>query len=296
MDWSRFEDGLSQTSILTIGIGVFAALCVAAALGTAIRLKREKQKGQSTRFDAQEGYIVSAVLGLLALLIGFTFSIAVDRFDTRRRLVLEEANAIGTTYLRAQLLKEPYRARMSDLLIRYTDNRIILARAKPGEGASLLAINDALITDVWVTTIAAFDSIKEFDFSSTYLESVNNVIELDASRKVARRARIPFEVYVVLFANLVMSAAVLGYVLRGPKGRLSAGFLILLFALALVLIVDVDRPTLGGIVEDQLPMVEMRKSIGTRLPAALDRLRAADYGPSPASGPVSRKWKRRASD
>src|SRR5580765_2907353 len=165
MSWSGVEVWLRSTNILTIGLLVFVAMCVAAVLGVAIRLKRDKQMNRAGEFDTQEGYVVSTVLGLLALLLAFTFSLAVDRFDARRALVLEDAKAIGTTYLRAQLLTEPYRARMSDLLIRYTDNRIALASAKPGEGASLLANNDALITDIWVATIAAFDSIKDYDFS-----------------------------------------------------------------------------------------------------------------------------------
>ena len=296
MNWSGFEDWLRATNVLTIGLVVFASMCLAGALGTAIRVKRDKRKGEAGEFDTQEGYVVSAVLGLLALLLGFTFSLAVDRFDSRRLLVLDEAKAIATTYLRAQLLTEPHRARMSDLLIRYSDNRIALAKAKPHEDSSSLANNEALITDIWVATIAAFDSIKDYDFSSAFLDSVNNVIELDAARKAARRSRIPSEVFVVLFVNLVIGASVLGYVLRRPRGRISAAFLLFLFTLALMLIVDIDRPTLGGIVEDQTPMEEMRRSIGVRAPATLDRLRSANYGPSQTTEPPPRKLKKRASN
>jgi hypothetical protein len=100
----------------------------------------------------------------------------------------------------------------------------------------------------------------------------------------------------VLFVNLVMGASVLGYVLRGQRGRLSAGFLLFLFTLALILIVDIDKPTIGGINEDQTPMEEMRKSMAARLPATLDRLRAANEGPSDTTQPSPRKLKRRASD
>jgi len=274
VDWSAFEGWLSGASILTVAIVVFGAMCLAVALGTALRLKRERRKEPAGEFESQDGYIVSAVLGLLALLVGFTFSLAVERFEARRLLVLEEANAIGTTYLRAQLLNEPHRARMSDLLTRYTDNRIALAKAKPGQNAALLTTNDALITDIWAATIAAFDSIKGLDFSSTYLDSVNNVIDLDASRKAARRARVPGEVFLVLFVYLATSAGVLGYVLKGSRGRISAAFLLLLFTLVLILIIDIDRPTAGGINEGQLPMEELRKSLAVRTPAVFDRPRS----------------------
>src|SRR5262249_40310966 len=146
-----------------IGATLLLAMCVTAGLGIMLQVRigrgqAEADKGSS---DGQEGYIVSAVLGLLALLLGFTFSLSVDRFDTRRHLVLEEANAIGTVYLRAQLLPEPHRSRTSNLLIRYTDNRIALAETAPGQVQDrLLANSDALLTDLWSATAAAYDELK----------------------------------------------------------------------------------------------------------------------------------------
>ena len=79
---------------------------------------QHRRRGRmKTRDSGSEGYVVSATLGLLALLLGFTFSLAIQRFETRRELVLADANAIGTAYLRVQLLDEPHRSRLSGLLI-----------------------------------------------------------------------------------------------------------------------------------------------------------------------------------
>ncbi|CAN7169130.1 hypothetical protein LJR219_000236 [Phenylobacterium sp. LjRoot219] len=276
MDWRHLDSWLNRTDLPVLAAILFGAMCAAAAIGLLLQRSRRNaavQDGES----GQEGYIVSAVLGLLALLLGFTFSLAVDRFDARRLLVLEEANAIGTAYLRSQLLAEPHRARMSDLLVRYTDNRIALAKARPASTAQqqLLAVNDALITDIWAGTSAAFDSIKGLDFSSAYLDSVNLVIDLDASRRTARAARVPTEVFVVLFVYLVTTAGVLGYVLKGMRGRLAAGFLLALLTLSLILIMDINRPAVGGISESQRAMEELRKSLATQSPAVFDRWRAA---------------------
>ncbi len=108
------------------------------------------------------------MLGLLALLTGFTFSLAIDRFDARRQNVLIEANAIGTTYLRTQLLEEPHRTRISNLLKEYVDMR---AGAGPGprkERASCSSATTSCITDLWTATVAAFPSIRGYDFSSSY--------------------------------------------------------------------------------------------------------------------------------
>lgn len=271
------ETWLSQTNLLLLAALLFGAMCAAAALGVLLHRHRQAAPPGAAK-DAeggQEGYIVSAVLGLLALLLGFTFSLAVDRFDTRRMLVLEEANAIGTTYLRAQLLTEPHRARMTDLLIRYTDARLALAKASPGSAAQqeLLRTNDALLTDIWAATSASFDSIKGLDFSSTYLDSVNALIDLDASRKTARQARVPTEVFAVLFVYLITTAGVLGYVLKGTRGRAAAAFLLALLTLSLFLIIDINRPVAGGVVESQRPMEQLRRSLAAQPPAVFDKWR-----------------------
>ncbi|MGH6965035.1 MAG: hypothetical protein ACREE0_11170 [Phenylobacterium sp.] len=270
MNWTWLETWLADAPMLWVGGVLFAIMAVAAAIGSL--LGERKGDGDASENDGQEGYVVSAVLGLLALLMGFTFSLAVDRFETRRVLVLREANAIGTTYLRAQLLPEPHRARVSGLLVQYIDNRLALAKAVRGpEGSRLLARNDAIVTDLWTATAAAFPSIKHLDFSSVFLETMNNLIDLDAARKAARNAHVPTEVFAVLFAYLAMTAGVLGYVMKGARGRLSAAFLLCLLTLSLLLIVDIDRPLGGGIVEGQGPMERLRKTIAAQPPEVFDR-------------------------
>jgi hypothetical protein len=274
-----FDAWLDQTNLLVIGASLFAAMCAAAMVASLLQhygLEALRQPTGPDKESGQEGYIVSAVLGLLALLLGFTFSLAVDRFETRRHLVLEEANAIGTAYLRAQLLPEPHRTRMSHLLVAYTDNRLALARAAVGSATQLqlLRTNDGLITDIWAATSASFDSIKQLPFSGAYLGSINALIDLDASRKTARVARVPGEVFAILFTYLITTAAVLGYVLRGARGRLAAAFLLGLLTLSLMLIIDIDRPTRGGIIESQQPMEALQRSLAAQPPAVFDKWRS----------------------
>ena len=271
MDWQPFQDFLGRTNLLLLGCLLFAAMAAAATLGTFFRSRRPSSGDTE---GGQDSYVASAVLGLLALLMGFTFSLAVERFDARRLLVLEEANAIGTAYLRAQLLAEPHRSRMTHLLVRYTDNRIALAKAPPGRAAPMLAVNDALLTDIWAATSAAFEDIKGLPFSSTYLESVNALIDLDASRKAARAARVPPEVFAVLILYMAVTAGVLGYVLKGVRGRLSGGFLLALLTLSLILVLDIDRPVGGGIFESQRPMEDLQKSLASQPPAVFDKFKS----------------------
>lgn len=136
--------------------------------------------------------IQGAVLGLLSLLLAFTFAMAVDRYDTRRGLVLKEANAIGTTYLRASLLPDTHQAPVKDLLRHYVDTRltywpVVDDPAKRAEGIRL--IRD-IQTQLWKH---ATESAKEAptDITATFIESLNQTIDTNAERIAAMRAEIP---------------------------------------------------------------------------------------------------------
>jgi hypothetical protein len=208
-------------------------------------------------------------------MLGFTLAMAVERFEARRLLVLDEANAIGTTYLRSQLLEEPHRSRVSQMLIEYTGNRIVLATASRDDVPSLLAKNDQFLTDLWAATSAAFGSIKDLDFSSSYLDTMNNLVELDSARKAARLAHVPTEVLVVLSIYIIVTGGVLGYVLTGTRGQIAGAFLVTLLIFSLGLIIDLERPTVGGIVESQAPMELVLRSMKSQPPEVFDRWRSA---------------------
>lgn len=255
---------ISEHSVVGLAVGLLACALGAAFSGRRLWLRASAESKSSDAAgpsDTQEGYVVSAVLGLLALMLGFTLALAVDRFDTRRSLVLEEANAIATTYYRAQLLTEPHRARMSKLLVEYADIRIALASAGPRETPNLLVQNDRILTDLWTATDAAFQTIVQFDFSTALLESANNVINLDIARKASRLAHVPTAILVLLSVYLVATAGVLGYVLKGPRGQFAGAFLVTLLTFVLVIIIDLERPTAGGIRKSQAPMELVRASL-----------------------------------
>jgi hypothetical protein len=270
---------LLATPIWLIGILLFAGMILAAWLGYTLRQRRERakkpdaeEKKKDDKGDSQEGLIISAVMGLLALLVGFTFSLALDRYDTRRMGVLEEANTIGTTYLRTQMVDAPYRQRLSGMLSQYADNRLAVAKLDAGPKLTeLLARNDQLVTDMWTETVAAWPSLKHYDFSSSYLDTMNAMIDMDATRRAARRAHVPAEVFLLLFIYQFVAAGVIGYVLVGDRGRQAAAFLFLLFGLSLLLVIDLDRPTNGGITVSQQPMLDLQAMIRANPPPTFDR-------------------------
>ncbi|WP_395398085.1 hypothetical protein WBP07_26520 [Novosphingobium sp. BL-8A] len=264
--------------IIPLGIALLLLVTlltwVGMRIGRHLEARRASTPGNDASDDDVNGAIVPAVLGLLALLLGFTFALAVDRFETRRGLVLEEANAIGTAYLQTQVLPPPNRARLSALLIRYTDNRILLAGSpSPTEMRAELALNDATINDIWAAALAGFDSIKHLDMSSTFLSSINSVIDLDTSRKTGRTAHVPDEVFWVLIVYVLVAAVIIGYIIRNRSGFYLACIMNLLVVLSLMLIMDIDRPAAGGIRESQFPMKLLSRSMHSQSPAAFDRWR-----------------------
>lgn len=285
-----FSLWLEDTSILAIGGGLLLLMLLAAFSCNRLRQHHLRLRAKSdhtpTGIDGQEGYITSAVLGLLALLMGFTFALAVDRFETRRELVLTEANAIGTAYLRTQLLPSPHRDRITGILRAYVDHRIAIASAKPAQARAMITENDRQITDLWAATAAVFPAIKGLDFSSAYIESINAVIDSDEARKASRQAKVPSEVFLVLFIYIIITSGSLGYTVSGRRGLVAAGVLQFLILLSLMMTLDIDRPTDGGIVETQGPMLRLQASIAGTPPSAYDRwLTPADAAPAlkPAS-------------
>jgi hypothetical protein len=263
---------LNTLPIWAIGLILLAALIAAARLG---RLLRQHESGRhSEEENRSEGYSVTAILGLLALLTGFTFSLAIQRFEDRRQLVLEHANAIGTAYLRIQLLPEPHRTRMSGLMIAYTDNIIALAHAPPDRNAPLLAKDDTILTSLWAATAASYDSIKQIPLTVPFLGAMNSLIDMDGARRAARQAHVPTVVFAVLLVYLVGTAGVLGYAMKSRGGHFAAAFLLALLTLSQLLILDIDRPTTGSTRESQGPMENLLISLKQQPPAVFERWRA----------------------
>lgn len=277
---SGVGEWLLTAPIWLIGLVIYIGMMIAALIGWSLR--KRYSGGESERSHNEEGYVVSSVMGLLALLVGFTFALAIDRYDTRRSVVLQESNAIGTTYLRTQLLQEPYRTRISKLLTDYTANRVALAREAVGEGQTKrLAASDAMIIQLWQETVAAFPTIQSRPFSGSYLTTVNEMIDMDAARQQSRRSHVPMEVFLLLVVYQIIAAGVLGYVLGGRRGRTTASLLLILFGGSLLLVIDIDRPNAGGIVETQTPMVLLLDMMEKNPAGSFDRLVPTITPPAP---------------
>ena len=266
---------LANLSIVMVGVVTFAVMLAAAAAGRFVRVAQVRRAGagiqESGESVAQEGYLIGAVLGLLGLLLAFTFGMVLNRYEARRALATQEANAIGTSYLRAQLLDEPHRSRLSNLLVVYTENRIQLA--SDAHNARFVAVNDRLLTEIWSAVAAARESAAAHGLSTAILMTYNEVIDLDTERKLAWSLRTPGEVLLLLLLYLMVTAAVVGHSVDGPRGRRSALVLFALIALSITVMADLNRPMSGRARESQQAMRMLLMFLKAQPPAAFDTFR-----------------------
>lgn len=237
-----------------LAIMSFAVMAIAWELGGRLqaRLHRTAHKD-----DAQdEGYILSGILGLLALLIAFTFGLALDRYETRRELVVTEANALGTAWLRTGLVEqpEPLRAALRD----YTKARVDFSLAPHGSRAAAHATANAKQAKLWEEAMRALDNQKASPLAPTLLSPINEAIDTAATRAAALDARLPPSVAIILGLYAAISAGMLGYVVArsGAKQRAASLLLFMMVTLSFVLIEDLDRAREGGIQVSQQPMVD----------------------------------------
>lgn len=207
----------------------------------------------------------SAVLGLMALMIGFTFAMALSRFETRRDSVLSEANAIGTTALRARLLPQPERGEVLNLLREYVAVRLDITK-RPVSQAELTAAIDksnAIQEALWQQVKAV--SAKDTGLVPTglFIQTLNDMIDQQGKRLAALRNRVPNIVILALFAIAAVGTAFTGYGrgLEARRTRLPLYLMALLLSSVLLLILDLDRPTTGFIEVSQQPMIDTAASI-----------------------------------
>jgi hypothetical protein len=205
--------------------------------------------------------MVGSTLGLLAFLLAFTFGMAASRFDTRKLNVLQEANTIGTTYLRADFLPDPYGEESRELLREYTALHAGGASAITSlEGQAMSAALHARLWEIASTVQEQADTVA----TGLYVQTLNEMIDMDATRKAGLRNRIPDSIWLMLCVITIISMAAIGYQ-EGMTGARSWPVTILLtivFTTVILLIADLDRPQTGLIQVSQQPLLDLLSSMG----------------------------------
>jgi hypothetical protein len=218
----------------------------------------------SAKLKEPFGVLQGALLGVVGLLLAFGLTLAVGRYQDRRAAVVAEANAIGTTYLRAQTLAEPVRSKSLGLLRRYTDLTIRLSTEVPGSSAAKRTADaeDVLQRQLWGLAGQSLVAAPVASAPRLYVDTLNSMIDQQTVRISALNNRVPgavlaLEVFgaAVALGLLGMYLAVLG---RGPLPMVLAAALV---TMLLLVTFDLDRPTRGLITVPDTPLTSLRASM-----------------------------------
>jgi len=257
-----------RLSSLELGLIVFGIVLGTTVLGVVIG---HRLRAHADTLREPFGVVQAALLGLVGLILAFGLTMAVGRYDQRRAAVVDDANAIGTTYLRAQTLREPVRTSSIELLERYTDTSIALSETVPGSRASTAAIaeGDRLQRELWSLAGEALAGSPDDSAPRLYVETLNEMIDMQTVRVAALSNRVP---PAVLAIEIIGAAVGLG-LLALYLAILSRGFVTVVLAAGFVSVLllitfDLDRPTRGLVTVPDRPLVALRASM--QLPPAAE--------------------------
>jgi hypothetical protein len=243
--------------------GFFLAILLLVLLSVegGYRLGKYRRSRSEQEQEAPVGAMVGATLGLLAFILAFTFGLAAARYDTRRQVLLDEANAIGTTYLRAGMLPDR-REEIRALLRDYVDTR--LEAVLSGKIAEGIRRSENLQDQLWAHAVAVGATNPTSIVVGLFVQSLNEVIDLHAKRVTAGlRNRIPAAIWVALFAVAVLSLGAMGYHagLAGTSRSLAVLAVAFTFSAVIGLIADLDRPQEGVLKVSQQALMDLRQSM-----------------------------------
>jgi hypothetical protein len=250
---------------------VVTTTVVLGAIELGFRIGQWRTASREFESEAQLSAMTGANLALLAFIMAFCFSQAATHHSTRKHLILEEANAVGTAHLRAGLVNKPEGDQIQQLLEDYMVVRVTVAGAiqrgkyavefNPGK---MIADSLELQAAIWgqIEKLSKYDDVDEMD--AILVEAINAVFDIHEKRVAAgMRNRIPINVWVALLGLLTLSMLGIGHFsgMKGKRNPIASSTLALSFSLVVLLIADLDRPTSGLVVADQSAILELNERL-----------------------------------
>jgi hypothetical protein len=248
-------------------IAVITLLVALLFIATEIGFKR----GLAARAHLEEAArshhstLQTGVMGLLALLLAFTFSMSSTRYDTRKLLLVDEVNAIGTAWLRSRMLPEPDRSTIGGLIRDYAGFRLEYYRSVAGNRSTDAALvkSQELRNQFWSRAAGMAQKDPRSIPIGLFVSSLNDLINVAARRDAARENHVPEPVLFFLFLVCILTMGLLGYGcgLGGHRSFSATAAIGLFIGLVILVILDLDRPRRGFIEISQTPMIELRQSL-----------------------------------
>jgi hypothetical protein len=250
---------------MVFATALFVGMLVLLEVGRRLRQRHRAQSGGDV--GAALGAVGGAVFGLLGLLVAFTFSGAATRFDARRHLIVDEANAIGTAYARLDLLPpEPRRALQRELR-QYVDARLALYRAIPDSVKVRAALAQAatLRQEIWQEAVPAVQEAPNPQLAGQLLPALNAMSDIATSRLAATQIHPHPIIFALLGMVALVSALLAGYAMAesGARSWLHAIAFAAVLAITVYVIVDLEYPRLGlfQVAEFDQLLVDVRASM-----------------------------------
>jgi hypothetical protein len=235
-----------------------------AALAGGFYFAQGRRPKVPVKSDRGVGAISGATLALLAFLLAFVVGFGVNVMQERRNLVISEANAIGTTYLRAGYLDEPYRTESRELLIDYTDQR--LAAYEPGNLAAARARSEDIHVELWTLLEEMVIGGSTAATTGQYISSLNEVIDLHTERvNVGLYIRIPPLILLLIYLIAILALFVVGMQMGYTENRsfLAPIVLVVVLAAVIYLIVDLDRAQEGLLQVSRQALIDLQSQLPT---------------------------------
>jgi hypothetical protein len=246
-----------------LGCGLLALLWLATEVGfrLGVRARAQQQAGDSLNIDLVHG----AILGLLSLLLAFTYSFVADRHKVRQALIVREANAISTVFLRTGLLPETPRRELQALLRQYLDLRILTEEvaAEPSKLAEAIQRSVRLQAALWPTASRYIAGRPPTPLDSLLLQGLNEVIDVHTERLAAAEYRLPGVILWLLCVLALTALALTGFGsgLRGRRSLVSTGALSVLVMAVILVIIALDSPQQSFIRLSQTTLIQLRDSL-----------------------------------
>ena len=243
---------------------LFAAttIVVMIAIEVGYRLGHSAHRRSEDEKESPVSAIAGTTLALLAFILAFTFGIVSDRYDSRKALVRDEANALRTAYDRADFLPEPDRGEATGLLRAYVERRVAAIQSNDlGQVRDMIVDAVRIQRQLWEVAVANARKDMNSDVAALYIESLNEVNNLHALRvAVGLQARIPPAIWVALFGLILLGMIGVGYQtgIAGSRRSWAMVFLALSFSLVIVLIAELDYPRSGHLTISQQPLADLR--------------------------------------
>jgi hypothetical protein len=252
---------LDQSPIWVVYLVTVAIALVAAEVGFRIGMWLRRRDPESGKTPLT-GAVVGGMLGLMAFLLAFCIGIVINQHNGRKAMVVTEANAVGTAYLRAGFLGEPDRASTRDLLREYVELRLAVAEDL-GLFDSVLKRSEEIHSELWSIVEDNVSQGQESATMALFVDSVNEVIDVHSLRLSAFDLRLPELLWLVLYAATVLSFLLVGVASSadGKRDLLAILLFVLAFVAVLMIIVDLDRPQQGILTVSQSALSDLLRQM-----------------------------------